>query len=98
MKYPVLIENGEKDKYTAVVVGLPDCRAEATTQEEAVAKVQAALQSKLRKSELVWVHVDESATDHSWLKHAGRLENNPLFEIMLAAVADHRRDIDDNVQ
>ena len=52
MKYQILVENGDKEMYTATVVGLPDCRAQASTAQEAVAGVQRALEARLAHAEL----------------------------------------------
>lgn len=94
MKYQILVENGDKEVYTATVVGLPDCRAQASTPREALVKAQEALEARLARAEVVWVEISTPPVDHPWLKHAGALKDNPLFEEVQEHIAVYRRELD----
>ncbi|MBI4769291.1 MAG: type II toxin-antitoxin system HicB family antitoxin [Chloroflexi bacterium] len=124
MRYQILVENGDQEAYTATVVGLPDCRAQAATPQEAVASVQQALEARLARAEVIWLdvpasiehlraglmgtHPDSSPFEpvqvstegsritpyHPWLKHAGVLKDNPLFDSVQENIAAYRRELD----
>jgi predicted RNase H-like HicB family nuclease len=94
MKYQVLVENGTNNLYTATVVGLPECRAQATTKQEAVTKVHDALMERLDQAEIVWLDVPNSTKDHPWLHLLGIHQDNPLFEDVQAEIEAYRRQLD----
>ena len=96
MKYQILVENGTNELYTATVVGLPDCRAQATTAQEAVAKVRRALAERLEQAEIVWVDIPNTTQEHPWMKHAGVLADNPLFDSAMEHIAAYRRELDED--
>lgn len=98
MKYQVLVENGTNNLYTATVVGLPDCQAQATTRQEAVAKVRRALAERLDQAEIVWLDIPYSTQEHPWSHLLGIHKDNPLFEDVQAEIEAYRRQLDDEPQ
>ena len=96
MKYQVLVENGTNDFYTATVVGIPNLQANATSEQEAITKVYQALLERLNQAKIVWLDVPNSTPEHPWMKYAGTLADNPLFDDVMKNIADYRRELDED--
>ena len=101
MTYYVTVENGTANRYTATVIGWPNCVAEGTTREEAVARVKQRFTERLHQVEIVPIEVESTHLDltmvnaaHPWAKFAGMYQANPLFDEVLASVQAYRRTID----
>jgi len=99
--YYVTVENGTANRYTATVIGWPNCVAEGTTHEEAVARVKQRFTERLRQVEIVPIEVESSNlaqaivdAAHPWAKFAGMYQANPLFDEVLASIQAYRRAID----
>ena len=61
MQYQVLVENVADETFSATVLGVPDCVAEGTTEEEALNNATRLLKARLAKGDLFNIEVDESA-------------------------------------
>jgi hypothetical protein len=96
VKFQVLVENGTNDLYTATVVGLPDCRAQATTAQEAIDQVRQILLDRLSKAQVVWIDVPATPQEHPWMKFAGMHADNPLFDAVVENIAAYRRELDED--
>ncbi len=98
MTYNVLVEENGGDTFQATVLGLPDCRAEAATREQALAKLREALARRLAKAEIVEMEVElpqqALKKEHSWKRFAGMFENDPLFDEVLEDIEAQRREDD----
>ncbi len=97
MQYQVFVQSRADTTFVASVVGIPDCIAEGSTKEEAIAKAKRSLQQQLATGELVSIDLDsqssESETDH-WIKHMGLFANDPTFDDFLEDVAAYRLQAD----
>lgn len=103
MQYQVLVENGNQNGFVASIIGMPDCRAEGRTEEEAIAGVTTALVNRLSQSRVVTIEVEtpqqlraEEAADQSdnpWLKYAGIFADDPTFDDFLEKIAEYRREV-----
>jgi hypothetical protein len=94
MQIPVTIEPTELGGYRAVSAAPLAAVAEGSTREEAVSKVRDELNKQLeRGKEVVMVEVG-AKSENPWLKMAGRLKNDPLFDEWRAAVEEYRRQCD----
>lgn len=74
--------------------------AEGSTREEAVGKVRHELNRQLEHGkELVMIEVG-AGVENPWLKMAGRLKDDPLFDEWRAEVEEYRRqrDIEDGIE
>ena len=78
MTYYVTVENGTANRYTATVIGWPNCVAEGTTREEAVARVKQRFTERLHQVEIVPIEVESTHLDltmvnaaHPWAQFAG---------------------------
>ncbi len=103
MTYYVTVENGAANRYTATVIGWPNCVAEGTTREEAVARVKQRFTERLHQVEIVPIEVESTQldltmvnADHPWAKFAGIYQTNPLFDEVLASIQAYRRAIDED--
>ena len=93
MEYQVFVQNVAEQNFVATIVGLPDCRAEGRTENEAVNNARAALNAQLVKGKLVSITVDE-ANRNPLLKHAGRFKDDPTYDAVLAEIEKYRRELD----
>ena len=96
MTYSILVEETGSDGFHAIALGLPECRAVATTRQQALAKLRALLAKRLSKAEIVEVEIPQatSEAEHSWQRFAGMFENEPLFDEVLDEIEAHRREVD----
>ena len=97
MQYQLLVESQSDHSYIAAVLGLPDCAAEGQTKDEAIAKVKAALEDRLAKSEIVTIEVAgnmTNATENPWLKSFGAFKDDPTYDDFLERIAEYRRELD----
>lgn len=95
MQYQVFVQNESGNRYVAAVVGVPDCVAEGSTKEQAIAKARAALTERLTQGEIVTIEVDSPPTPaNPLLKHAGRFKDDPTFDAVLAEIEKYRRELD----
>ena len=103
MTYYVSVENGTANRYTATVIGWPNCVAEGNTREEAVARVKQHFTKRLNQVEIVPIEVESAHldmtminADHPWTKFAGMYQENPLFDEVLGSIQAYRRQIDED--
>lgn len=104
------LETRASDTISASVMEFPDCRVEAATREEAIAKVQAALLERLAHIEAIpWdvpLPADQSSlnlngsshiADSPWVKFAGMFENDSDFA-KIASDIRAEREIEDDTE
>ena len=103
MTYYVTVENGTANRYTATVIGWPNCVAEGTTRDEAIVRVKQRFIERLNQVEIVPIEVASPQVDlamesnnHPWTKFAGMYEKNPLFDEVLNSIQAYRRAIDED--
>ncbi len=103
MTYYVSVQNGEANRYTATVVGRPDCVAEGVTEQEAVSRVKQVLEHRLLDEKIVPIEVEvdsplsgelSKSVNSSWLQFAGMYHNNPLFDEVLSEIEQYRGELD----
>lgn len=97
MEYQVLVEDRADGLFSATVVGVPDCVAEGTTQEEALSNAKAVLRERLNKAELFTIDVEEKpakAAVNPWIEIHGSLRNDPTFDDFMAEITISRRERD----
>jgi hypothetical protein len=79
------------------VLGVPDCVAEAETEEKAILEAQHALKSKLAASKVITVEMDvecEYRRPNPLLRMAGRFKDDPGFDNMMEEIARYRTELD----
>ena len=97
MEYQVLVEDRANGLYAATVVGVPDCIAEGTTQEEALHNAKTILQERLAKGELFTIELEEKpakAAANPWIEIHGSLRDDPTFDDFMAEISSYRQDRD----
>jgi len=94
MQIPIAIEPIGDGQFRAHSFPPFTAAAEGGTRDEAVLKVQAELAKQVDEGkEVVIVEVGTNA-ENPWLKMAGRLKDNPLFDEWRAEVEAYRRQCD----
>jgi len=97
MQYQVFVQSRTDGLFSATVVGVPDCVAEGTTQEEALAKATAFLRARLAKGKLFTVEVEEvpaKKATNPWLEIHGSLRDDPTFDDFMSEIAHSRRQLE----
>jgi hypothetical protein len=97
MRYQVFVQSRTDGLFSATVVGVPDCVAEGTTQEEALSKATATLRARLTKGQLFTVEVEATPAKEAanpWLEIHGSLRNDPTFEDFMAEIARSRQQLE----
>ncbi|MGB3769480.1 MAG: hypothetical protein WA947_23215 [Phormidesmis sp.] len=104
MQYQVLVQNPSERHFVASVVGLSNVVADGKTEEEAIAKIKAALTSQLSVSKLVTIEIESEDIDREkeqgktadpWIRHAGIFADDPTFDDFLEEIATFRRRADE---
>ncbi len=95
MQIAVLIEPVANNGYRATCRAPVDLTAEGATRDEAIAKLRAQLQARMKAGADI-VPLDVPAEEHPLVKYAGMFENNPLFDEWQAEMAEYRRRIDED--
>jgi hypothetical protein len=95
MQIQVLVEPVVGNGYRATA-GLPlGQSAEGATAEEAVQRLRQAIEGRLSNGVRV-VTLEVPAIDNPWLRIAGIFKDDPLFDEWQEAIADYRRQIDED--
>ena len=96
--YNILVKTEEEGKVSATVWNLPNCKAEGTTREEAIAKLRLLLTNLLETVEIVRMEIELPQSEHPWMKFAGMYADNPVFEEVLANIEAYRRELDTEME
>ena len=91
MEIPVLIEKVPGDRFRAT--GGLGFSAEGSTRQEAFQKLRAQLNDRISAGAEV-VPLQLAAPEHPWLRFAGTLRDDPLYDEWRAAIAERRMRID----
>ncbi|MBD2771453.1 type II toxin-antitoxin system HicB family antitoxin [Iningainema tapete] len=92
--YSVLVEHEHDGRFSAVVVGLSDCKSLGNTEKEALENLQQLLQKRLQNSKIVTLEINSPQNDNPWMKIAGMYKDNPLFDEVLADIETERCKLD----
>jgi len=95
MQYQVLVENVADEVFSATVLGIPDCVAEGTTEEEALNNATRMLKQRLAKGDLFNIEVEGSASPVSanpWLEIHGSLRDDPTFDDFMTEISAYRQE------
>jgi predicted RNase H-like HicB family nuclease len=80
MEYSVVVRPEAENKYVAQALAIPEIKAEAATEAEAVEQVSQALQQWLASAKVVQVSVPAPQNHNPWLEAFGRSADDPDFE------------------
>ena len=87
----VRISSGEDGQATAELLGAPDIRATAATQEEAVEQLRRLLQQEVNLGLLVAVEIPRQ---HPLARRAGYAKDDPDFDLYLEEIRKFREEMD----
>lgn len=90
----VLIENETEGHYTATVLGLPDCKAEGATRQQALTCLRDSVIARLAEAEIVPMEIEMTDSTHPWLRLAGKYKDDPQFDEVLGYIEAYRRELD----
>jgi predicted RNase H-like HicB family nuclease len=93
MTYDVLLTK-QDDKFVARVCQWPAIVVESDTEEEALRKVRADIQSLLAGGRIVQLEVDIQPEKHPWQQFAGMFADDPDWEAFQASIRAYRAEID----
>ena len=80
MQYPVIVRTESEHEYVAQPLGMPELRAVAATEAEALEQVSQALKQWLASAKVVQVTVPIAGRGNPWLDTFGRSATDPDFE------------------
>lgn len=80
MQHPVIVRMDTKNQYIAQPLGIPEIRAVAATESEAIQKIGQALKEWLISAKVIQVDVPDSDSDNPWLASFGRSADDPDFD------------------
>jgi len=95
MRIPVLIEPVARNGYRACGLEPFAVSAKGATREEALAKLRAKIESRLKKgAELVQLEI--GADPHPWMEFAGMFKDDPWIEDWKRSVQEYRKQVDED--
>src|SRR6266513_2280834 len=95
MQIPVLVERVKGNGYRARGKEPFTVSARGATREEALAKLRAKIQTRLKNgTEIVGLEVGSES--HPLAKFAGMFKDDPLFDDVLKIMADNRKKMDED--
>ncbi|MBW4509964.1 MAG: type II toxin-antitoxin system HicB family antitoxin [Scytonematopsis contorta HA4267-MV1] len=98
LSYNVLIEKEQDGTFSAVMLGLSDCKSSGKTENEAVEKLQKLLHERLTNSKIVTLEIEAVQAENPWMKVAGMYKDNPLFDEVLAEIEAERNKLDGEME
>lgn len=93
MRYQVLVENVANEIFSATVLGVPDCGAKGTTEEEALNNATCLLKARVANGHLFNIEVDELSSPVSanpWLEVHGSLRDDPTYDDLMTEISRNR--------
>lgn len=99
MQIPVLIEPVARNDYRAKVSQPFAVSARGATREEALAKLRAKIESRLKNgTQIVGLEVGAAPAPpkHPWMEFAGMFKDDPMLEEWKQAMAEYRRKIEED--
>lgn len=82
------------DRYTATVVGFPNCTVEAASRLEAIDRAREAVAEFVSDGELVKIEVETSSPARSLRDFAGMWADDDTFDEFVAAMKSYRQEVD----
>ena len=96
MQIPVLIERSGRNGYRAQGMEPFAVRAKGATREEALAKLRAKIEKRLKNgAEIVGLEVG-GASSHPWMEFAGMFKDDPWIEDWKRSIEEYRRQVDED--
>ncbi len=90
MDYLVIVREEAPQRFSAQAVGIPEVRASASTEAEALDRIRTSLAEWFASARLVRVQVDTVGDGNPWLDSFGRSAVDPDFGEVLAEIEEAR--------
>ena len=92
--YQVLIKKEGSDRFSATLLGWPDCKAIGKTRSRAISNLQELVNSQLIEAEIATVELKSNLSDSPWVRFAGMFKDDPQFDEVLAYIEEYRQELD----
>lgn len=96
MQIPVLVERIGRNGYRAKGQEPFGVSAKGATREEALAKLRAKIEGRLKKNGVELVGLDVGPSPHPWMEFAGMYKDDPWIEDWVQSMAEHRQQVEDD--
>jgi hypothetical protein len=90
MNFSLIVRSDSPDHFVAQPLGIPELKAVAGTEAEAVEQASQALAQWLASARVVHVSIPVLGTGQPWLETFGRSADDPDFEEYLGAIEQAR--------
>ncbi|NER01168.1 MAG: hypothetical protein F6K17_00090 [Okeania sp. SIO3C4] len=100
LKFHILLDRSNETKISASFLELPNCQVEASTQEEAIEKLNKILHTHLEKLEIIPVEIEwqpSKQPENPWVKFAGVFQDDPDFAEIAESLRKERLANDDEI-
>ena len=92
--YQVLIKKEGGDRFSATLLGWPNCQGVGKTRSRAISNLQELVNSQLAEAEVATVELKSNLSDSPWVRCAGMFKDDPQFDEVLAYIEEYRRELD----
>jgi hypothetical protein len=90
----VIIKNESDRTVSAALLGWPECKAFGETRSQALQNLHDLVNAQLAEAEIVSVKLTSSRSNNPWVRLAGKYENDPQYDEVLAHIEEYRRELD----
>ena len=90
----VIIKNESDRTVSAALLGWPECKAFGETRSQALQNLHDLVNAQLAEAEIVSVKLTNSRSNNPWVRLAGKYENDPYYDEVLAHIEESRRELD----
>jgi len=92
--YHIIIKNESDRTVSAALLGWPECKAFGETRSQALQNLHDLVNAQLAEAEIVSVKLTNSRSNNPWVRLAGKYENDPQYDEVLAHIEESRRELD----
>lgn len=90
----IIIKNESDRTVSAALLGWPECKAFGETRSQALQNLHDLVNAQLAEAEIVSVKLTSSRSNNPWVSLAGKYENDPQYDEVLAHIEEYRRELD----
>jgi len=90
----VIIKNESDRTVSAALLGWPECKAFGETRSQALQNLHELVNAQLAEAEIISVKLTNSRSNNPWVRLAGKYENDPYYDEVLAHIEEYRRELD----
>lgn len=90
----IIIKNESDRTVSAALLGWPECKAFGETRSQALQNLHDLVNAQLAEAEIVSVKLTNSRSNNPWVRLAGKYENDPYYDEVLAHIEESRRQLD----